>query len=186
MSSTGANIRGVCLAAMVVRSDLLLRSLQSNILISDGHPPRALLGDIGLNAIIPDPLSLTRSSVIWTAPELLTPDNTPYRPSVAGDVYAFAMVIYEVSVGSPPILTCSDVIRCSPARLRLWEGGWQSWLVGSSSKTSGRPDQFVRRNWGLVKKSGEVCRGVGKSNPLHDRQSMLFPPAWSKQRRLEW
>jgi len=55
-----------------------------------------------MNAIIPDPLSLTRSSVNWTAPEFLTPDGAPYQPSVAGDVYAFGMVIYEVISDGPP------------------------------------------------------------------------------------
>ena len=79
---------------------LYSRPLQSNILIVGGQTPRALLGDFGLNTIIFDPFSLTRASINWTAPELLTPDNTSYQPSIPSDIYAFAMVIYEVSFNS--------------------------------------------------------------------------------------
>jgi len=80
----------------------LIDDIQSNILVDGGQPPRALLGDFGLNAIIFDPFSLTRASINWTAPELLTPDNTLYQPSIASDIYALAMVIYEVSIGLLP------------------------------------------------------------------------------------
>ena len=73
-----------------------------------GQHPRALLGDFGLNAIIFDPFSLTRASINWTAPELLNPDNTLFQPSVASDIYALAMVIFEVSIGSPSVVTGSD------------------------------------------------------------------------------
>jgi len=38
----------------------------------------------------------------------LTPDNTLYQPSVASDIYALAMVIYEVSIDSSPMATVSD------------------------------------------------------------------------------
>lgn len=92
------NIRGVRLGVTVASGDTPLRTLQSNILISDG--PKALLGDYGLNTIIFDPFSLNRGSINWTAPELLTPDTTPYQPSIPSDVYALAMVIYEVSFNS--------------------------------------------------------------------------------------
>lgn len=61
-----------------------------------------------MNAIIFDPFSLTRASINWTAPELLTPENTVYQPSVSSDIYALAMVVYEVRIGSPPIVTGSD------------------------------------------------------------------------------
>ena len=70
--------------------------------MSDSQPPRALLGDFGVNAIIFDPFSLTRASIDWTAPELLTLDNTRYQPSVSSDIYALAMVTYEVSIRPPP------------------------------------------------------------------------------------
>jgi len=57
-----------------------------------------------LNTIIFDPFSLTRASINWTAPELLTPDNPLYQPSVASDIYALAMVVYEVSIDPSPVL----------------------------------------------------------------------------------
>ena len=51
-----------------------------------------------MNTIIFDPFSLTKGSINWTAPELLTPDDTLFQPSVPSDVYALAMVIFEVSI----------------------------------------------------------------------------------------
>ena len=50
---------------------------------------------------------MTGVCINWTAPELLNPDNTLFQPSVASDMYALAMVVYEVSVGSPPVSTGS-------------------------------------------------------------------------------
>ena len=61
-----------------------------------------------MKTIIFDEFSLTRMSINWTAPELLTPDDTLYEPSVASDVYAFAMVIYEVSIDALPELIGSN------------------------------------------------------------------------------
>lgn len=69
---------------------------QSNILISNHDPPRALLSDFGLTSIIFDPFSLTKASINWTAPELLSADNDRRGPSLTGDIYALAMVMYEV------------------------------------------------------------------------------------------
>ena len=75
--------------------------LQSNILISDDLPPRALLGDFGLNTIVLNSSSLTGAPIDWTAPELLIPDDASYQPSPSSDIYALGMVIYEVSFNSP-------------------------------------------------------------------------------------
>ena len=69
--------------------------MQSNILISYHDWPRALLSDYGLTSIIFDPFSLTRESINWTAPELLSVDGK-CGPSFTSDIYALAMVIYEV------------------------------------------------------------------------------------------
>ncbi|KAF9781255.1 kinase-like domain-containing protein, partial [Thelephora terrestris] len=70
----------------------------SNILISNPPSPHALLCDYGLTSIVFDPFSLTRESINWTAPELLTVENDRRGPSLTGDIYAFAMVL----TGSPP------------------------------------------------------------------------------------
>ena len=61
-----------------------------------------------MNSAMPDILSLTRASVNWTAPELLVPDGVLCQPSVASDVYALAMVIYEVSLALLPKVTGPD------------------------------------------------------------------------------
>ena len=76
--------------------------------MGDGQSPRALLADFGLNTVISDPFSLVRESTGWTAPELLTPENALYQPSVTSDIYALAMTIYEVSVTSPSVVTGSN------------------------------------------------------------------------------
>jgi len=55
-----------------------------------------------------DPFPLTMAPINWIAPELLTLDNTPYRPTVASDTYALAMVIYEVSFGFPAVAAGSN------------------------------------------------------------------------------
>ena len=81
-----------------------LRPLQSNILICDSELPRALLGDFGLKTTLFDQFSLTGESIHWTAPELLTTDDTTYQPTVASDVYALAMAIHEVSIVPPSVL----------------------------------------------------------------------------------
>ena len=80
----------------MTRTSLTLKTLQSNILISSHTPPRALLSDYGLTSIIFDPFSLTRESINWTAPELLSVDSDKRGPSLASDIYALAMVMHEV------------------------------------------------------------------------------------------
>ena len=67
-------------------------------MISYDKPPRALLGDVGLDSTMSGILSLTRASIDWAAPELLAPDDTLHQPSFASDIYALAMVVYEVSI----------------------------------------------------------------------------------------
>ena len=70
--------------------------MQSNILVSDRGSPQALLSDYGLTSIIFDPFSLTRASINWTAPELLSLEDDRRVPSSTSDIYALAMVVYEV------------------------------------------------------------------------------------------
>lgn len=77
--------------------------MQLNILInSDGH---AVIADFGLGAV----LSTNSFATIaesgggterWMAPELLDPEQYGFShcsPSKESDIYAFGMVIYEVS-----------------------------------------------------------------------------------------
>ena len=82
--------------------------VQSNILISDSQPPRALLGDFGFNKAISGSHFPEIAPINWTAPEPFTPDSTLYQTSVANDVYALAMGIYEICIGSPLVSIGSD------------------------------------------------------------------------------
>jgi len=61
-----------------------------------------------LNAIWFDPFSLEVASINWTAPELLTPENTHHRPSFSSDIYSLAMVIFQVCISFSPTATFSD------------------------------------------------------------------------------
>jgi hypothetical protein len=74
----------------------MLKTFAVNILISNHALPRALLSDYGLTSIIFDPFSLTRESINWTAPELLSVDGDRRGPSLTSDIYALAMVMHEV------------------------------------------------------------------------------------------
>ncbi|KAF9646421.1 kinase-like protein [Thelephora ganbajun] len=74
----------------------------ANILMSNEKPPRARLTDFGLNAIMFDAFSMSRTSVNWTAPEIFAPGGFDFRPTYASDVYALGMVIYEVLTGRSP------------------------------------------------------------------------------------
>lgn len=84
------------MSSVLHHASVLIRLSQSNILISHDEPTRALLGDVGLNVTVSDILSLSRGSVNWSAPELLSPHKL-IKPSLASDAYAFAMTIYEAS-----------------------------------------------------------------------------------------
>ncbi|KAI0728846.1 kinase-like domain-containing protein [Fomitopsis betulina] len=82
-----------------------------NILI-DEHG-RACLSDFGLSTVMYDchtlntitQISNFSSSLRWTAPEILDPEKfglSSAVPSREGDVYAFAMVMWEVFTGKVP------------------------------------------------------------------------------------
>jgi len=46
---------------------------------------------------MPQTASIAHSSARWMAPELLDPEQDASRPTEASDIYAFAMVVVEVS-----------------------------------------------------------------------------------------
>lgn len=75
----------------------MLNTFQANVIISDEKPPRARLTDFGLNAIMFDAFSMSRTSVNWVAPEIFAPGEQGYRPTLASDIYALGMLIYEVT-----------------------------------------------------------------------------------------
>ena len=64
--------------------------------MSDDNPPRARLADFGVNAIMFDVFSMSRTSVNWTAPEIFAPGDRDFKPTFASDIYALGMLIYEV------------------------------------------------------------------------------------------
>ena len=76
--------------------------LQVNILISPSH--RACLSDFGLATARDSKPTVrtymstnqTTGTLRWQAPELLLGTDTDLRTTFATDVYAFAMVCYEV------------------------------------------------------------------------------------------
>ena len=102
MSLVHENIRGVCFAIMAVNGVHLL--MRSTVEYPDERQPASASPPRGLWL---EHNHITRASINWTTPELLTPDSTLYQPSVASDIYALAMVTYEVST-TPPIPTRSD------------------------------------------------------------------------------
>ncbi|KAG8898433.1 hypothetical protein FRB99_007438 [Tulasnella sp. 403] len=77
----------------------------SNILVSSGEQPRALLCDFGLSRRLADPTLPGLKGVgevRWQAPELW--DNEP--KSFKSDSYSFGMTIYEVLSGNEPFHNC--------------------------------------------------------------------------------
>ncbi|KNZ73227.1 putative LIM domain-containing serine/threonine-protein kinase, partial [Termitomyces sp. J132] len=81
-----------------------------NILVTDTDPPRAVLADFGLAAVVDTEglkSPLLSSNAIeggtrpFEAPELLDPD-IDYRRTTASDVYAFSMTVYEILSGEVP------------------------------------------------------------------------------------
>ena len=74
-----------------------LNTFQANVLMSNENPPRACLTDFGLNAIMFDVFSMSKTSLNWTAPEIFAPGERDFRPTFASDVYALGMLVYEVT-----------------------------------------------------------------------------------------
>ena len=79
---------------------------QANVLIDDKL--HACLADFGLSAVTYDPntvnaistSSSVNGSIRWMAPELLNPEEAGLehvRPSSEADIYAFSMLMWEVS-----------------------------------------------------------------------------------------
>lgn len=77
-------------------------TVQANILVDDGG--NACLADFGLASVLHDTGTLSQSvsgqgTLRWMAPELLLCEEgveNGGRPSVASDIYALAIVIWEV------------------------------------------------------------------------------------------
>jgi serine/threonine protein kinase len=84
---------------------VVLNTFQANVLICNGEPPRARLTDFGLNAVMFDSFSMSRTSVNWVAPEIFAPGEQGYRLTFASDIYALGMAIYEVTG-----LACDSVL----------------------------------------------------------------------------
>jgi serine/threonine protein kinase len=80
---------------------------QANILVNDRFD--ACLADFGLASVLYDTgtasdSNLSRGTLRWMAPELLINDDNSDggRPSAASDMYALAMVLWEVSLPDLP------------------------------------------------------------------------------------
>jgi len=71
--------------------------LQANVLISNEKQPRARLTDYGLNVIMFDVFSMSRTSINWVSPEIFAPGDQGYKPTPESDIYALGMLIYEVT-----------------------------------------------------------------------------------------
>jgi serine/threonine protein kinase len=97
---------------MIMQPNLIINDhmFQVNVLISEDR--RACLTDFGLATLAYYTASFTGTSSVrgtlrWMAPELLSaesPDADAGRPSVSADVYALAMVIWEVSANVPVLV----------------------------------------------------------------------------------
>jgi len=81
---------------------------QSNILISDSTPPRAVLADFGLTRVMTYSVKMSskeHGTTSFMAPELLLPGKFGlYKeiPSKEADIYALGMTMYQVLTGEQP------------------------------------------------------------------------------------
>ena len=78
---------------------------QSNILISDSTPPRAMLADFGFTRVATALVGSNECTASFMAPELLLPAKFGLNkeiPSKEADIYAFGMTVYQVLVGKRP------------------------------------------------------------------------------------
>ena len=92
--------------------------MKANILVDKNGC--ACLTDFGLLTFISDPTNFTPSSSImtrgtirWMSPELLSPDDFDFkdsRPTKDSDCYALGMVIYEVLSGQAPFTPYKEAI----------------------------------------------------------------------------
>lgn len=104
---------------------LLMLSSKANILINDRH--EACLADFGLSTVLHGSASLTgtKGTLRWMAPELISsPDPEGGVPSCASDVYALAMVFYEVRAPALRLRVeeelLIDPVRSSPVHTPSW------------------------------------------------------------------
>jgi serine/threonine protein kinase len=94
----------------------------ANVLLSCDHPPRAILSDFGLSSMRENVFSETlvatahfKGTPKYSAPELLgnpydgEMDSVP-KTSFKTDVYAFAIMAWEVLVGKPPFQDCPTIV----------------------------------------------------------------------------
>ena len=75
--------------------------------MSNNTPPRACLADFGFMSVVPDPVQpiaqsaqLEGGSMTFLSPELLIPEEFGKKdaaPTPQSDVYAFGLVIFQVS-----------------------------------------------------------------------------------------
>ena len=91
----------------VLRRAVLFDTEQANILMSNDMPPRACLADFGFMIMVMDPTKplscsaqLEGGTMTFMAPELLVPSKFGLEdsfPTPQADIYAFGLVIYQVS-----------------------------------------------------------------------------------------
>ena len=101
-------------------------------MISNDKQPRARLADFGLNAITFDVFSMSRTSINWTAPEILTPEVHDFKPTFASDIYALGMLVYEVLV---LLVVLSRIDRC----LSLSGAHWTPPILQTSQNGNSTP-----------------------------------------------
>ncbi len=79
----------------------------SNILLRDDH--YAYLADFGLAKVLEDSSELTQAGVLLGTPEYMAPDLADGPATVSTDIYALAILLYEMITGCVPFMADTAV-----------------------------------------------------------------------------